>query len=93
MKSIFDVETYQEVVSRIDNLHEGSKRNWGRMSVGQMVWHCQIPLKVAIENKKSTGKTNPFIQWFFKKSLYNDKTLAQKPSHIGNCKGQGSKKL
>jgi len=43
------------------------------MSVGQMVWHCQFPLKLAIKNKKTSKKGNPLIRWFFKKSLYNDK--------------------
>ncbi len=44
----------------------------GKMTVGQMVWHCQYPLKLAIENKENS-KGNWFIKTFFKKSLYNDK--------------------
>lgn len=73
MKSIFDETTYQEIVSRINNLNEDSQPLWGKMNVGQMVWHCQIPLKVAIDNKPNNKKGNLLIRWFFKKSLYDDK--------------------
>ena len=43
------------------------------MSVGQMCWHCQYPLQLAIKNKPNNSKGNWFIKTFFKKSLYNDK--------------------
>jgi hypothetical protein len=43
------------------------------MSVGQMCWHCQYPLKLAITNKPDTSKGNWFVKTFFKKSLYSDK--------------------
>lgn len=73
MKSIFDEKAYNEIVSRVNNLNANSKGQWGRMTIAQMVWHCQIPLKVVIKNKKTDKKGNPLIRWFFKKSLYNDK--------------------
>lgn len=73
MKSIFDEKVYNEIVSRVNNLNANSKGQWGKMTIAQMVWHCQIPLKVAIKNKKTNKKGNPLIRWFFKKSLYNDK--------------------
>ena len=73
MKSIFDEKVYNEIVSRVNNLNANSKGQWGKMTIAQMVWHCQIPLKVAIKYKKTNKKGNPLIRWFFKKSLYNDK--------------------
>lgn len=73
MKSIFEENTIKELVERIDNLNENSQRNWGKMTVGQMAWHCQYPLKISIENKKSSKKGNFLAQLFFKKSMYNDK--------------------
>ena len=72
MKSFFEETTYNEVLQRVRSLHEGSERKWGKMTVGQMVWHCQYPLGIAIENKKGGKKGNPLFRWFFKKSLYND---------------------
>ncbi len=73
MKSLFDDETHSEVITRLNNLNENSERLWGKMTVGQMCWHCQYPLKLAINNKENNSKGNWFIKLFFKKSLYNDK--------------------
>lgn len=73
MKSLFETETYREVKERIGRLKSTSTGQWGKMSVGQMVWHCQIPLKVAIKNKAASKKGNLLVQWFFKKSMYSDK--------------------
>ena len=72
MKSIFDQNTYLELIKRVDNLNENSERQWGKMTVGQMAWHCQYPLKLGIENKNE-GNGNLFVRLFFKKSMYNDK--------------------
>ncbi len=73
MKSIFDEKTYQEVLQRLEKLSPKTQNKWGKMTVGQMVWHCQIPVKVAIKNKETKVGGNPLVRWFFKKSLYNDK--------------------
>jgi hypothetical protein len=73
MKSIFDDTTKNEVIDRIALLNEKSEGKWGKMTVGQMAWHCQYPLKLAIENKVSSKRGNLLVQLFFKKSMYNDK--------------------
>lgn len=73
MKSLLKKDTYEEIKSRIENLSENSERLWGKMTVGQMAWHCQYPLKLAIENRENNSKGNWFVKTFFKKSLYNDK--------------------
>lgn len=73
MKSIFDEATYKEVVERFNQLSPESVGLWGKMSVGQMLWHCNIFIKAAIKNKKHDKRANPIISWFFKKSMYNDR--------------------
>ncbi|MCX2720704.1 DUF1569 domain-containing protein [Lentiprolixibacter aurantiacus] len=73
MKSIFDEKTYQEVKSRMKALSPDSERQWGKMTVAQMLWHCQLPIRIAIKNKEPKRKSNPLIRLLFKKSLYNDK--------------------
>ncbi|MBT8281076.1 MAG: DUF1569 domain-containing protein [Muriicola sp.] len=73
MKSIFDKEAYQEIQDRVARLKSTDEGQWGKMTVGQMVWHCQVPLKVGISNKPNNKKGNLLVKWFFKKSLYNDK--------------------
>ncbi|MGB3151103.1 MAG: DUF1569 domain-containing protein [Maribacter sp.] len=73
MKSLLNTDTHKEIRARLEKLSEHSERQWGKMTVGQMCWHCQYPLKLAIKNKENTSKGNWFIRVFFKKSLYNDK--------------------
>ena len=73
MKSLLETDSYEEIKNRIDALTENSEGQWGKMTVGQMAWHCQYPLKLAIENKENTSNGNWFYKTFFKKSLYNDK--------------------
>lgn len=72
MKSLFEAETYAETLARIDALQIDSKKLWGKMTPGQMAWHCQFPVKIGVENKNK-GNGNLFVRLFFKKSMYNDK--------------------
>ncbi len=76
MKSLFDTEAYQEIKGRIETLSSKSTPAWGKMNVGQMVTHCQFPLKVALSNKPRKHKWN-LVGFLFKKSLYNDKPWRQ----------------
>ena len=73
MKSIFDLQSKNELLHRIAQLSENSQPQWGKMTVGQMLWHCQFPLKIGIKNKNYRKSGNLFAKLFFKKSLYNDK--------------------
>ena len=73
MKSLFDQEAYEEVRSRIDALTENSERQWGKMTPGQMVCHCQAPLNIILGKNDYGLKPNWLIKTFFKKSMYNDK--------------------
>lgn len=73
MKSLFDEQTYYEVKTRIENLQGNTERQWGKMSVSQMLHHCQGPFNIMLEKKDYGLKPNWLINLFFKKSMYNDK--------------------
>ena len=73
MKSIFEENAYKEIKGRLENLNENAKANWGKMNVGQMVWHCQGPLNIILEKEDYGMKPSWLAKVFFKKSLYNDK--------------------
>ena len=73
MKSIFDENAFNEIQTRMNNLNENSQPNWGKMDVGQMVWHCQGPFNIMLQKEDYGLKPNWFVKVFFKKSLYNDK--------------------
>ncbi len=73
MKSIFEEHAHQEVLQRLNNLHENINANWGKMNVGQMVHHCQYPLNIILEKDDYNLKPNWLVKTFFKKAMYNDK--------------------
>ncbi|RNC83492.1 MAG: DUF1569 domain-containing protein [Winogradskyella sp.] len=72
MQSIFEETTYNQIKARISKLDDNSKANWGKMNVGQMVWHCQGPLNIILGKNHYGMKPSWFAKLFFKKSLYND---------------------
>ena len=73
MENIFDTETFNRIKTRINALDENTRAVWGKMSVDQMVHHCQGPLNIILEKETYGLKPNWFARTFFKKSMYNDK--------------------
>ena len=45
MKSLFNTEILDEVVSRINLLNPQSQQQWGKMNVAQMLAHCKEAFK------------------------------------------------
>ncbi len=75
MKSIFDTNTKDELLKRINSLTAQTNAQWGKMDVGQMLWHCKFPLQIAVKNEnKGNGK---LLMKLFKKSLYSEKPFKQ----------------
>ena len=73
MHSIFNTDSYHEILERIEKLDGNTSPKWGKMSVGQMAWHCQGPLNIVLEKNDYGMKPSLLAKLFFKKSLYNDK--------------------
>lgn len=83
MKNLFQPETLDEVLSRIDSLRPTSQRAWGKMDAAQMMAHCAITMDIA------SGRLNlpriligrliaPFI-----KSIYTNEKPFGKDSPTG----------
>lgn len=47
MESLFDPKGNQNIINRIDQLTPITLSQWGKMTVSQMLLHCQQPIKVA----------------------------------------------
>lgn len=47
VKNLFEKETVDELLSRIDNLRNTSQRQWGKMDVAQMLAHCGATMNMA----------------------------------------------
>ena len=70
MKSLFNSNDNNEIVQRIEKLSTSSEAQWGKMNVGQMLAHCQEPIKVAFgESKPKRGLIGMLFGGIAKKQL------------------------
>jgi hypothetical protein len=78
MKNLFERDTLEEVLARIDSLRPDSPRQWGKMDVAQMMAHCSITMDIASGRLKLpriwVGRLlGPFV----KSLLTNDKPFGK----------------
>jgi len=73
MKSFFEDGVHDELKSRLNNLTNNSQALWGKMNIGQMLYHCQMPLNIILEKETYGVKPNWLVNLLFKKSMYSDK--------------------
>src|SRR5688500_2529550 len=64
MKNVFNAAETTELIKRINNLKPDSKANWGKMSVAQMLAHCNVTYEMAFEDKHT--KPNAFKRFLLK---------------------------
>ena len=74
VKNLFESAVKQNIVDRINKLTPGSKAQWGKMNVAQMLAHCQMPMGVA-EGTHQLKRTlfARIVGPLVKSILYNDK--------------------
>lgn len=78
MKNLFDKETHTEIVNRINALTAQSQRQWGKMSVAQMLAHCKEAFKVPLSEKKMPRMfLGLLVGWMVKPKLYNESPWKQ----------------
>jgi len=78
MKNLFQQETVDELLARLDKLQPASPRQWGKMDAAQMMAHCSAGLDMA------SGRLNPprmfigrLIGPFVKPIYTNDKPFSK----------------
>ncbi len=73
MKSLFDKDAYDEIISRINSLTPGSQRGWGKMDVSQMLAHSKEAFKVPLSDKKMPRiLMGRLVGWMIKSKLYSE---------------------
>lgn len=78
MKGLLLSKISAEIISRIEKLHPASKPAWGRMNVSQMLSHCQVPLQVAVNDRKiKIGLTGRLFGKIIRKIMINEKPFAR----------------
>jgi hypothetical protein len=74
VKNLFDSAAKQDIINRINKLTPDSKALWGKMNVGQMLAHCQMPIGVADgTHKLKRTLFGKLVGPMVKSMLYNDK--------------------
>lgn len=75
MKDIFDPAVTAELVNRINQLTPETQGLWGKMSVDQMLAHCNVAYEMAFTDKHA--KPNAFVRFllrtFVKNGVVNEK--------------------
>ncbi|HYJ38693.1 MAG TPA: DUF1569 domain-containing protein [Chitinophagaceae bacterium] len=56
MKNLLHKETADEVLMRIGRVTADTKPLWGKMNAGQMMAHCQVPVRVSFGEAKLSGR-------------------------------------
>jgi hypothetical protein len=52
MQNVFDAKEAQQYIDRINQLTPETQRKWGKMSVSQMLAHCNVAYSLAFEPEK-----------------------------------------
>ena len=80
MKNVFDLNTTEEIVNRINKLSPTSQALWGKMTVAQMLAHCNVIYELVYEEDKHK-KPNAFMRFimktFVKKVVVGDAQFKQ----------------
>jgi hypothetical protein len=74
MKNCFDPQVTAELIARINQLQPTSPALWGKMSVDQMLAHCNVAYEMALTDIHP--KPNPLMRFllksFVKKGVVNE---------------------
>lgn len=75
MKNIFDQKVTNTVIERINKLEPSTKPQWGKMSVDQMLAHCNVSYEMFFEDihPKATGLKKIALKLFVKPIVVNEK--------------------
>ncbi|MFN3403897.1 MAG: DUF1569 domain-containing protein [Cytophagaceae bacterium] len=82
MKNVFEAGVASELIGRINNLNAESKPQWGKMTVGQMLAHCNVAYVQEFETKfkKPNGIVRFLLRIFIKDMVTNE--VPFKPNKI-----------
>jgi len=75
LPNIFSQEVTEEIVERINQLTPDTQPTWGKMTVSQMLAHCNVPYRYVYESVQFK-KPNFLMAWalkkFVKKAVTNE---------------------
>lgn len=75
MTNVFNKETSEGLIARVNNLTASTPNKWGKMNVVQMLAHCNVTYELAYEitHRKPTGIKKFILRKFVKPIVVGDK--------------------
>jgi hypothetical protein len=78
MNTLFEASNAEHIISRIQKLQSTARSQWGKMSVAQMLAHCQQPFGAFFgEYKMKRGLIGILFGKMAKRKLFSDKPWPQ----------------
>ncbi|KAA5532429.1 DUF1569 domain-containing protein [Taibaiella lutea] len=81
MKNVFAPEVTQEIIDRIYKLTPDTQRQWGKMTVSQMLAHCSVTYEMIYENIHPKPKG---FQKFLLRTFVKNIVISEKPYKPNN---------
>ncbi|WP_432671621.1 DUF1569 domain-containing protein [Flavobacterium sp. SM2513] len=76
MEDIFDKSISEKIIGRINVLNPSSESKWGKMTVDQMLAHCNVTYELVYDDKHP--KPNGLKKWLLKVFVKN-MVVSEKP--------------
>lgn len=75
LPNIFQKDTTEAIIQRINSLNADTPPEWGKMSVDQMLAHCSVAYEMVYEDKhpKPNFMMRFMLKMFIKKMVTNEK--------------------
>ncbi len=67
MKNLFHLDDREHLIRRIEQLEPSNQRNWGRMTIHQILAHLSDPFRHSLGEKEAVDLHNAVFQSFFGK--------------------------
>src|SRR4051812_10173655 len=75
MNNLFEPSVAMDIISRLQQIHSGTRPLWGKMNAAQMMAHCQAPFLVYFGDLKlKRGLIGFLFGGIAKKQLSSDKS-------------------
>ena len=68
---LHDPGVYASIRKRIESLRVDSPRQWGKMTIDQMLWHVNVSMREAVGEYTPTIKPLPAPKWLLRWAVIN----------------------
>ena len=78
MKTIFEAATYEEIARRLDSLQPAAQRQWGKMTVAQMLEHTARATEIATGKRRLKQVfAGRLLAWAFRSQFVGEKPFGK----------------